>query len=305
MRARLRPALVAGALAGLASAPSLASAYCRTASCERGVGSRCVPESPSDCGIVLAWPEPCIGYALQQDGTRLTSLERVRELVRLGFDAWESVDCGAGATPALAVEEVGPVACGEQGFDTEGPNANVIVFRDDDWPYSSRALALTTVTYGLDTGVIRDADMEINTAGVEFTFDDVAPAYDFQSIITHEAGHFLGLAHSSVEGSTMVLSYEKGTTDLRSLDADDAAGICAVYGPGDVGTCDPVPEGGLEDECVDPTTMAEDDGGGGCCTIAPGAGGGAGGRGVPAAIAAAVGLLAVAARRRARAERPS
>jgi hypothetical protein len=302
VRLALRAAVAAAPIAAWLAAPATASAYCRTAACDQGVGARCAPEGPTDCGTVLTWPRPCISYALQEDGTRLTSFERARELVRLGFDQWEGADCGGGATPKLSVVEIGPVACGEQGFDTEGPNANVIVFRDDDWPYSARALALTTVTYGLDTGVIRDADMEINTSDVEFTFDDASPAYDFLSIVTHEAGHFLGLAHSSVEGATMVLSYERGTTDLRTLAEDDLAGICAVYGTGEVGACDPVPEGGLEDTCVDPVIPEDDGGGGGCCAVAAGARARGGGPGV---IAAAVGVVAALARRRARGARAS
>ena len=116
----------------------------------------------------------------------------------------------------------------------------------------------------------------------------------------HEAGHFLGLAHTSVEGATMVLNYEKGTTDLRSLDADDVGGICAVYGTGDPGACSPTPEGGLEDECVD-AVPPEEDAGGGCCTVAPG---GDPRSAAPALAVACAGLAAAAARRRARPARP-
>ena len=257
------------AAAAILAASATASAYCRTAACPNGVGARCAPELPTDCGTALAWPAPCLSYALQEDGTRHAPFGTVRTLVRQAFDQWTAAACAEGGTPALAIVELGPIACAEQGFDQEGPNANVIAFRDDDWPYPPRALALTTVTYVLDTGVIRDADMEINTTDVTFTFDDVDPQYDFLSIVTHEAGHFLGLAHTSVEGATMVLNYEKGTTDLRSLDPDDVGGICAVYGAGDPGACSPTPEGGLEDACVD--AVAADDGSeGGCCTVAPG-----------------------------------
>lgn len=287
------------AAAVLLLAPAAAAAYCRTAACATGVGARCEPAAATDCGTALAWPAPCLSYALQEDGTRFASFETIRALVRQGFDRWEEAACAEGGTPALAVVELGPIACREQGFDQQGPNANMIAFRDDDWPYPPRALALTTVTYVLDTGVIRDADMEINTTDVTFTFDDVDPQYDFLSIVTHEAGHFLGLAHSSVEGATMILNYEKGTTDLRSLDPDDVAGICAVYGPGDPGACSPTPEGGLEDACVD-AVAGDDASEGGCCTVAPGrASQGA----APALALACAGLVAAAARRRARAAR--
>ena len=43
-----------------------------------------------------------------------------------------------------------------------------------------------------------DADMEVNTAQNKIVTDDdgAQGAYDFESIVTHEAGHFLGLAHT-------------------------------------------------------------------------------------------------------------
>lgn len=258
----LARAAAALAIAAVLLTPTAASAYCRTAGCDGVVGARCTPETPSDCGIELSWPADCLSYSLQADGTRFAALDRVRELVRLGFDQWEGADCGGGATPELTLKETELVACAERTFDQTGANANLIVFRDDDWPYSQRGvLALTTVTYGLDTGQIRDADMEINTADVTFTFDDADPQYDFQSIVTHEAGHFLGLAHSQEEGATMVRDYQKGSLDLRSLAADDVAGVCAVYPPGDPGTCDPTPEGGLLAECGSVSDGPEEDGG--------------------------------------------
>lgn len=67
-----------------------------------------------------------------------------------------------------------------------------------------------------------------------WTFDDgpgapVTGAFDLQGLVAHEYGHILGLGHTSVSGATM----EAALPDLvaaRSIEADDRAGIQAIYG---------------------------------------------------------------------------
>jgi hypothetical protein len=48
---------------------------------------------------------------------------------------------------------------------------------------------------------------------------------------THEFGHVLGLGHSSVSNASMYPSMGLCSTNVRSLDADDLAGIRALYPP--------------------------------------------------------------------------
>jgi hypothetical protein len=109
----------------------------------------------------------------------------------------------------------------------------VIVFRDKAWPYNdpNNTLGLTTVTFNADTGEIYDADMEINDTGGNLSVGDPVPVkgFDLLSVVTHEAGHFFGLAHATSSTSTMYASYKPGTTSLRSLTADDVDGICTIY----------------------------------------------------------------------------
>jgi predicted Zn-dependent protease len=57
---------------------------------------------------------------------------------------------------------------------------------------------------------------------------------DLQSIITHEFGHALGLDHTTVGCSstappTMCPFYTVGTTDFRTLQADDISGVSTNY----------------------------------------------------------------------------
>lgn len=304
-RSRILAAVTAAVALG---ASSDALAYCRTAGCEQGVGAQCEPAQASDCGVVLSWPASCLSYSLQADGTRLTSFDTVQTLMRTAFDAWQQSDC-SGSTPGFQILETDTVACSKRDFDQNGgSNANLIVFRDDDWPYDARGvLALTTVTYGLETGTIRDADMEINSQEVAFTFGDENVEYDFLSVVTHEAGHFLGLAHSPNKEATMRLDYERKSVELRSLSADDVAGICAVFPPVEMAECAvPTPEGGLRGSCGDEGEGGGDDGAGGetdeSCAVSRAVGSPAEGA-LPALGLALAGSI-VAARRRARRRAP-
>jgi MYXO-CTERM domain-containing protein len=52
---------------------------------------------------------------------------------------------------------------------------------------------------------------------------------DVQNTVTHEAGHTLGLAHSTDSTATMAASAPAGEIAKRSLHPDDLQGICAIY----------------------------------------------------------------------------
>lgn len=54
--------------------------------------------------------------------------------------------------------------------------------------------------------------------------------FDYQSVLTHELGHALGLDGSSDREATMYESGRPGETKLRTLEADDIDGIQALYG---------------------------------------------------------------------------
>ena len=53
---------------------------------------------------------------------------------------------------------------------------------------------------------------------------------DLQGIGCHEYGHALGLNHSGNFGATMFASTSTGATGTRSINADDSAGVQAIYG---------------------------------------------------------------------------
>jgi hypothetical protein len=246
-----------------------ARAFCRTTT--EPIPADFVPGG--ECwagGHPLYWANACVGYNLQQDASRQVSVEDASLAIAAAFAKWTGTACPTDGTgrsrTSIDVRDMGPVDCGLVQYNQDQGNQHVIVFRDESWPHSdtNNTLALTTVTFNPDTGEIYDADMEINTHDQRVAVKDPIPGdgYDFASIVTHETGHFLGLAHSSDRHATMFTRYTPGAVAMRNLAADDIAGICTIYNPdgnrvtsdGPVAAlaCDPTPRHGFSTQCGTP-----------------------------------------------------
>jgi hypothetical protein len=212
------------------------------------------------------WANACVSYSLQQDASSQIGLAEAKTVAALAFSKWSAASCGTGS-PSITASEIEPpgedgVACSEIQYNKYGPNQNVIIFRDDGWPDSGdsvNTLGLTTVTYDTTDGEIYDADIEINSH--DYTLSALPPApsggYDLLSILTHEAGHFFGLAHSADPSAIMYAFYH--ANDM-SLTADDVSGICSIYppdgtratanGPLTSDACCAVPRHGFDSVCA-------------------------------------------------------
>ena len=296
-------AFLAGAALLLAATD--ASAYCRTSSCPTGgdnyvTSQVCTPAQAGDCGKPLYWANPCTEWSLAKAASNQVPFATMEGILKQAFAAWMTASCGNG-TPSIVVTEGEPTDCTKHEYNSDAANANIIAFRDTTWPYegSANTLALTTVTYALESGEIYDADMELNSADNQFTTSDTGVQFDLLSIVTHEAGHFLGLAHTPDPTATMYPNYIPHSTNLRHLAADDISGICAIYPPGSTDpSCDPTPRHGFSTLCAADQTGGGGSGGDGgttnCTCAAPGAARGGW------AAALAIAALAFAARRRPR-----
>ncbi len=142
----------------------------------------------------------------------------------------------------------------------------------DGASHGSSTIALTTTTFNTSTGEIVDSDMEVNgwnganggASGLPTGFyltclSPPAPActirdpygqagciaVDVGTIVTHEAGHMLGLDHTcesaypapynacpNPTSGIMNPSLATSGTVRRTLTADDTSGVCGIYPAG-------------------------------------------------------------------------
>ena len=90
---------------------------------------------------------------------------------------------------------------------------------------------------------IVDADIVFWDGGFTFFTGNTGCSNGFyiEDIAAHEFGHVLGLGHSTTPAATMYPSTGPCNTSLRTLDADDIAGIRSLYPP--AMTVPPAPAG--------------------------------------------------------------
>ncbi len=240
----MRPIVVCVVAMGAMAIAARGEAFCRTTTVQVPVDFN--PAVSGGCwtqGTPLYWPMSRVPYGVAEAGSAAQSITGAQATVvaDLAFGAWNNAACEGGA-PSVEAFDDGPIASVPEASDCTDSNScdpvvhDVIVFDDGGWPYTddtTSTIALTTVSYGMDDGRIFEAKTEVNSANQPLTIEEPPPlgsnAYDLQAVFTHEAGHFLGLAHAAETTSIMYAYYQAGAIQLTP---DDVSGICAIYPPG-------------------------------------------------------------------------
>ncbi|HTP29332.1 MAG TPA: matrixin family metalloprotease [Anaeromyxobacteraceae bacterium] len=204
-------------------------------------------------GSLLLTPTVASAYALETDPSGMNVQFMQKEIVfrlpaklpaHLDAAAVEQAVKGALAAWAevsgLTLTAVPGDPSAVPGYSSHGENHNDILFVDDQWSWDSNGVAATILTLDATTHAILDADIVLNASEHRFRVlpDTSVPGGiydDLQNALTHELGHALGLAHSSVAEATMYPESPRGEVSKRTLAADDIDGIRAIYQPDGAG----------------------------------------------------------------------
>ncbi len=169
-------------------------------------------------------------------GMQQISYTSVLSTMRTAFERWTLPNTSC--TPSIAFAYEAPAFTSPVGLSaiaiTDDSN-NVMWLSGANWRYSAATLGLTTNTWYV-VGELSDSDMEMNAqtvtwgAGTTISSGD----YDYESVVTHEVGHFIGFAHTP--NSVAVMFANIGTGEIkRNLAGPDISDVCTVY-PGTTGS---------------------------------------------------------------------
>jgi hypothetical protein len=164
------------------------------------------------------WSIPLVQYRLNPANLDLPDFE-AENAVRAGAEAW-----ALQSNTRLRFVYAGRSTQTTMGLDS----VNLVMFRNA----SNGSAIATTYVWSNGTGIL-DADVVFWDAGFRFYAGGSGCSVGFyiEDIATHEFGHALGLGHSSTAGATMSPSVGYCSTDLRTLHADDIAGVQTLYPP--------------------------------------------------------------------------
>ena len=164
------------------------------------------------------WSRTPVAFVVNPANLDLPAAE-VEAAVRVGADVWGlQTNASFGFTYA-----------GRSGQATNtNDGVNLVVFRN-----ASNASAIATTYWWSNSSGIIDADIVFWDASFRFFSgtSGCSGGFYIEDIAAHEFGHALGIGHSTSASATMYPSVSSCNSRNRTLDADDIAGVEALYPP--------------------------------------------------------------------------
>ncbi len=182
--------------------------------------------------VPLRWATDSATIVYLDDPPQEVVATAARQVMFGSFRTWSPLSCDGTDVP-YTFTDGGDVSQGSVGYDDSpgATNENLVVWVKSNWSHERAVVALTSLTYDVQSGEIVDADLEINDQDFSFATTPLSGQMDVANTVVHEVGHFLGLDHSKVTQATMFYSAREGETSKRDLHSDDLAGYCTLYGP--------------------------------------------------------------------------
>jgi len=188
--------------------------------------------------IGLTWKTLPARYFINDTGIPGVTPEQFRQAAERAFRTWEDV-------PTASIRFQFGGFTGAEPLDDDGTSTLGFVSH----PELDRVLASTSFTVDTRTGEIVEADIFFNSSFPWSVAENGEQGrFDLQSIVLHEAGHFLGLSHSALgeteprpgggrrvlgAGAVMFpIAFAPGSIAGRRLFPDDIAGVSDIYPDG-------------------------------------------------------------------------
>lgn len=195
-------------------------------------GRALMASSPTDYVLTgLQWTNPNhVTYSIAPDGVQWDhGINNLNAVFNARFGgAWQREIARALATwESVANINIGQVSDGPYNLDTLGLSQSDPRFGDirfGGYAFANDTTTLAQTYYPPPNGSTSAGDVEVNTS----MSYNVGSDFDVFSVLLHETGHALGLAHPTSTDVVMSARYHGVLTGLAE---GDIAGIQAIYGP--------------------------------------------------------------------------
>ena len=221
-------------------------------------------EIAGNAPALLGWEErniPLSWVVIQGNNPPGVTFTQYKQAVENAFNTWQNVESSfltfrqanedGAVNGVIELQAVSSSAVYSPFRSTDGGRRgppfddgfhNVVAYIDSGWQndfgFSSSALGVTWFAYNLAERRLVGADIFLNGDNITHPWAIVDPAaplpseYDLENTLTHEIGHFVGLAHPYQDGrseSTMWFAATVGETLKRTLETDDINGVTYLY----------------------------------------------------------------------------